>query len=168
MNPKLESAVQVLTLLELGAVLVLSGVGLVSAVVFLRVLAPRLAAEAEAVALRRSVGLRFLLGLVNLLLLLFLAAILLGRSGWKPIGLLVLLALAFLVLTGLAGELPRLGRRALDRANAPALQATLTGGAILTATLLLPLVGQLFVLVLLVLATGTGVSWVVTRGGSGS
>lgn len=166
MDPKLDFAVRMLTLLELGLVLVLSGVGLVSAVALLRAAAPRLARGVEAAVVRRPAGLRFLLGLVNVPLLLFLAAALLGRSPLKPVGLLVLLVLAFLILAGLAGELPRLGRHALERPEAPGSHATFAGGAILTLTLLLPMVGELLVLALLVLAAGTGLSWILSREGT--
>lgn len=155
--------------LELAALLI--GCGLTATLTVLRAGMPSLVARADAAAEARGVWRRFLIGLLNGPALLLLAMALGSKPDGKPLSLVVLAVLIALALWGLAGQVPRLGRRVLalgrPRETSP-LAETLTGGAALTSAFLLPVVGWIAFAAILLLAVGTGVSALFTRRPAGT
>jgi O-antigen/teichoic acid export membrane protein len=153
-------------LLGLELAVLLIGCGLTATLTVLRAGLPSFVSRADAAAETRSASRRFLIGLLNGPVLLLLAMALGSKPDSKPLALVVLMVLIAIALWGLAGQLPRLGRRVLalgrPRETSP-LAETLTGGAALTGAFLLPFVGWIAFGAVLLLAVGTGVSALFLR-----
>jgi hypothetical protein len=149
--------------------LVAAGIGLTAFLVWGRATFPKAAQAAARAAAANSAWRTFWVGLVNASCA-FLVAVALGKLGeaFAPIGLLavaVLGAVAALCFRGALALWPEYGYRLLGRDAEPTeLQATLAGGAFLTATLLLFPIGELFVAYVLVRCLGVSVlAWLAGR-----
>jgi hypothetical protein len=151
--------------LALGLNVLLVGAGVTAVVIVLRAGTPALAARLDAAALGRRGARRLAIGLLNGPALFLLAAALGGHPSGKPFSIVVFLVLIGLAVLGLVAELPLAGRRilALGGREASDLAAILAAGATLTACALLPLVGWAVCGVVVLMAIGTGVSWVFAR-----
>ena len=83
----------------------------------------------------------------------------------KLLSLLLILVLLFLLLAGLAVEISSIGRRvlAMGKRDASELGSLLVGGAVFTASFLIPFVGWLACGIVALVAVGTSVSALFTR-----
>lgn len=168
MTRELGSVLQILKVLELLLLGLCLSIGAAGAALLLRGLAPSVAAEADRTLASRPPVRRLLLGLVNAPAMLVLAIVLGQRGALKAVSLFLVLALLALTLVGLAAELATLGRRVRGGGGADGvLRETIVGGGIGAAAGLLPFVGQVLGIVVLLMALGTGVSWLLTRGRDG-
>jgi uncharacterized membrane protein YhaH (DUF805 family) len=159
---KLSAALELLHALELLALGGCLAAGLTGMALLLRGVAPVVAEEVDRTRASRGTFWRFLLGLINAPATLVVAAVLGKRGSLKLVAIFLVLALFALTLVGLVAELTELGRRL--RGPGTPFSETLAGGAALVLTGLFPVVGQVLGVAFLVLALGTGISWLVTRG----
>lgn len=139
-----------------------AGIGLTSFVVWGRAAFPKTAGAADKVVEGSSPWKTFWVGLIMAVAAFLLVALLLkAAQAAKPLGLLALLAALFaggVAFRGALGIWPSYGRLILgpDSPASP-LQETLSGGALLTAAVLLFPVGILFFLYALARSMGAGV-----------
>jgi hypothetical protein len=162
---KLLALLDLANLIGLAAIVILVGAGLTATIAIARAVFPNVAAGLDDASSRRSRWRRFAIGLLNGPALLFLGLAFSGRPATKPIGVVLLFALAFLMLAGLTAEVPRLGRRLLllsGRAGTPLAHVAAGGGA-LTAAFLVPVLGWALFASIVVLGIGSAVSWLFTR-----
>jgi hypothetical protein len=146
-------------------VVLLSGLGLTGLLTLLRVGFPSLAAKWDAAGARRSGARRLAIGLLNGPVIFLLAAALGNRPPFKLLSLLLFLLLVLLLLSGLAVEIPSIGRRVLTMAKRESseLSSLLAGGAVFTASFLVPFVGWAACAIVALMAVGTSVSALFTR-----
>ncbi len=145
-----------------GIILLLGlGAGITAFMVWGRATFPRIADAAERVVRDNSAWRTFWIGLVNVVVA-FLLVALFGKMGQAvpPMGLLALGVLAGVLVMAFRGGLgiwPDYGHRILGVDDPPSdLQATLTGGALLTGLLLLFPIGLAFFGYVLVRSLGAG------------
>ena len=143
----------------------LAGLGLTGLLTLCRSGLPSLAARWDAAILQRSGPRRLAIGLLNGPVLFLLAAALGGHSRFKFLSLLLFLVLVLLLIAGLAAELPSIGRRvlAMGKGEPSELASLLAGGAVFTASFLIPFAGWAACTVVALMTVGTSVSALFTR-----
>jgi hypothetical protein len=146
-------------------VVLLAGLGLTGLLTLLRAGFPSLAVRWDTAAAARSGARRLALGLLNGPVLFLCAAALGNHRPLKLLALVLFLVLLFLLLAGLTVEIPSVGRRVLAMAkrDASELGSLLVGGAVFTASFLIPFVGWLACGIVALMAVGTSVSALFTR-----
>jgi hypothetical protein len=146
-------------------VVLLAGLGLTGLLTLLRAGFPPLAVRWDAAAAQRGGVRRLALGLLNGPVLFLLAAALGNHRPLKLLSLLLFLILLFLLIAGLAAEIPSIGRRvlAMGKRDASELGSLLMGGAVFTASFLIPFVGWLACGIVALMAVGTSVSALFIR-----
>ena len=145
--------------LAFALVVLLAGLGLTGLLTLLRASFPSQATRWDAASAERSGPRRLAIGLLNGPVLFLLAAALGNHGSLKLLSLLLLLTLVFLLLAGLAAEIPLLGQRvlAMGKRDASELGRLLTGGAVFTASFLIPFVGWAACGIVALMAVGTSV-----------
>jgi hypothetical protein len=145
---------------RLGLIVLLSlggGVGLAAVALLLRTYSPKVIASVDHVVRERSGAYQLFIGACDSVLL-FVLVVASARVGpLKPLSLLLVVLVFFLLAFGFAARARAVGRDvlALGGAVRPELTQTVVGSSVLVAVLLVPLVGQLLWLVLLAQCLGT-------------
>lgn len=138
------------------------GVGITAFLIWGRATFPKLKERADRVIRESSTWRTFWVGLINAIVA-FLLVVVAAKAGAaiKPVGLVavaIIAGAAVVAFRGALGVWPEYGHRILGGDDAPSdLQATLTGGALLTGLLLLFPVGLVFFGYVLVRSLGAGV-----------
>jgi hypothetical protein len=162
---KVDAVLGFANLLGFALVVLAIGAGLTALISILRAAFPGAAGSLDEASARRSRLRRLVIGALNGPALFVLAVAFGSKPATKAIGIVLVIALAFLALAGLCAEVPRIGRgllRTAGRAGTPFSHA-LVGGLFLTLAFWVPFAGWIVFAGVLLVGIGSAVSWIFTR-----
>jgi hypothetical protein len=163
---KLTGALDLFSLLLLALICLLIGVGLTVAVLAARAFWSATADQLDLILLGHRGSRRFLMGILNgpVLLIISLIMIKMGRP-FGLLGLALLFTTLLLIFIGLIAEMALIGRRvmALRTLQCSLFAQTLAGGLTIMGIFLIPIAGQITVLIIFLKSLGTGLYWLFKR-----
>jgi len=163
---KLTGALDLFSLLLLALLCLLIGVGLTTTVLAARAFWSAAADQLDLILLGHSGSRRLLMGILNGPVLLLIALIMLKLgSPFGLLGLALLFATLILTFLGLIAEMALIGRRvmALRSLQCSLFAQTLAGGLTIMGIFLIPIAGQIIVLIICLKSFGTGLYWLFKR-----